>query len=77
MSILLGTLLMLTSADADDPRQWLEDVTGDKALAWVKQRNARSTAALTKLPGFEPARERILKIRDSKEKIPFVSKHGP
>ena len=40
--------------DADkDPYLWLEDVTGEKALAWVKERNAESTAELTKSPEFK------------------------
>jgi prolyl oligopeptidase len=73
-AMLLGALLM--TAAEDDPRQWLEDVLGKKALAWVKQRNAKSTGELTKGPDFEPRRERILKILDSKEKIPYVAKHG-
>jgi prolyl oligopeptidase len=64
------------AADKDDPRQWLEEVLGKKALDWVKDRNARSTGELTKLPGFEASRERILKILDSKQKIPYVRKAG-
>ena len=31
----------------DDPHAWLEDVTGQKPLAWVKERNAESTGELT------------------------------
>lgn len=59
-----------------DPFMWLEDVTGDKALGWVKERNAESTAELTKEPGFQELNDRILKILDSRDKIPFVSKSG-
>ena len=44
-----GVLVLLAlpagAAEPSDPRLWLEDVTGDKALAWVKERNAASTAA--------------------------------
>jgi prolyl oligopeptidase len=59
-----------------DPFLWLEDVTGEKALAWVREQNAASTRELEKAPGFESTRKRILEVLDSKEKIPFVSKHG-
>ncbi|MFO0888732.1 MAG: prolyl oligopeptidase family serine peptidase [Isosphaeraceae bacterium] len=59
-----------------DPHQWLEEVTGEKPLSWVKERNAESTSELTRLPGFDAMRERILKILDSRDRIPFVSKHG-
>src|SRR5262249_26376244 len=55
---------------------WLEDVTGDKALAWVKERNAASTAELTKGEEFKTLKDRLLKILDSDERIPMVSKHG-
>jgi len=59
-----------------DPYLWLEDVTGDKALTWVRQQNAISTNELESMPGFEPLRKRLLSILDSKEKIPYVAKHG-
>jgi prolyl oligopeptidase len=61
---------------AADPYLWLEDVTGDKQLTWVRQQNAISTNELEAMPGFEPLRKRLLSILDSKEKIPYVAKHG-
>jgi len=65
-------------ADKDsDPFLWLEDVTGERALAWVKSRNAESTAELARNPEFQALDGRLLRILDSKEKIPFVRKHGP
>src|SRR5579863_9104744 len=59
-----------------DPYQWLEDVTGERALSWVRLQNAVSTNELESLPNFEPIRARLLSILDSKERIPFVAKHG-
>jgi prolyl oligopeptidase len=59
-----------------DPYLWLEDVTADKSLDWVRQQNAKSTGELTARPDFEPTRRRILEILDSKERIPMASKHG-
>lgn len=56
---------------------WLEDVTGDRALNWVKERNALSTGELTKEPGFQELQERLLKILDSRDRIPDISKRGP
>jgi prolyl oligopeptidase len=64
------------SGDPDDPYLWLEEVTGEKALAWVREQNAVSTRELEASPDFEPTRKRLLSILDSKEKIPYVSKHG-
>jgi prolyl oligopeptidase len=60
----------------EDPYLWLEDVTGERALAWVKQQDAISTRELEASPDFEPIRRRLLSILDSKERIPYVEKHG-
>jgi prolyl oligopeptidase len=65
------------SPQPDDPYLWLEEVTGDKALAWVKTQNALSTRELQASPDFEKNRQRFLSIYDSKEKIPYVTKQGP
>ena len=59
-----------------DPYLWLENVTDDKALDWVKAQNAVSTKELEAQPSFAPTRQKLLSILDSKERIPFVSKHG-
>src|SRR5215471_4027965 len=64
------------SANDDDPYLWLENVTGERALSWVHEQNAISTNELERSPDFEPIRKRLLAILDSKEKIPYVSKHG-
>lgn len=60
----------------DDPYVWLEDVTGDKALDWVRSKNKVSQAKLESDPSFEPLRKDLLAIMDSNERIPAVSKYG-
>ncbi len=55
----------------DDTFQWLEDVQGEKALAWAKQHNAKTTAVLEARPEYKPIYARTLEILDSKEKIPY------
>src|ERR1051325_4457961 len=65
-----------TAASANDPYFWLEEVTGERALTWVKEQNAQSTHELEASPEFEPIRQRLLAILDSKERIPYVAKHG-
>ncbi|RCS56055.1 S9 family peptidase [Bremerella cremea] len=62
---------------SEDPNIWLEEVTGEKALDWVKAQNAESIAALTNSEGFQQLNDQILKILDSNERIPFVVKRGP
>jgi prolyl oligopeptidase len=79
----LLALVLMTHAFAqtpapepDDPHRWLEDVTGENTLAWVRERNAETTKALTGGEAFTALERRILSILDSKERIPFVSKIG-
>ncbi|MCA9134252.1 MAG: S9 family peptidase, partial [Planctomycetales bacterium] len=60
----------------EDPFLWLEDVTGEKALDWVRARNAKTQADFESQAGFIELRDDLLKILDSDERIPFVSRHG-
>lgn len=59
----------------EDPYLWLEEVTGDKALAWAKE---RSDHALALLGGAEQnaLRERLLSIYNSQDKLPYAWKRG-
>ena len=71
--------LMTSPATADapvDPYLWLEDVGGEKQLAWVRERNAESVTELAEGEGFAGLEQRLLEILDSDAKIPFVSKIG-
>lgn len=64
----------MTSAD---PYLWLEDVEGEKALAWVREKNARTQAELGSQPEFQALETSIRAILDSDAKIPAVQKIGP
>ncbi len=64
-------------ADLDDPHLWLEEVQGERALAWVRARNAESEARLRLEPGFDSLRERLREVLDSREQIPYISRLGP
>ncbi|MBP6349375.1 MAG: S9 family peptidase [Candidatus Obscuribacter sp.] len=64
-----------TLSDADS-YLWLEDIDSKKSLTWVRAQNKPSQKSIESLPGFEPLRERILKILDSPAKIPYVTKYG-
>jgi prolyl oligopeptidase len=59
-----------------DPYLWLEDVAGEKSLAWARARNVESAAVLG-TPETAALEKRILEILDSKERIPGVQKLGP
>jgi prolyl oligopeptidase len=67
-----------TSTPAEsDSYVWLEDVTGEKPLEWVKARNAESTKELADAPRFKQLKADLLAILDSRERIPSVNKRGP
>jgi prolyl oligopeptidase len=40
----------------DDPFLWLEEVEGERALAWVRERNAATESFLRTWPGFDALR---------------------
>ena len=59
-----------------DPYQWLEDVSGEKSMAWVREQNAPTQKAIESSPGFKALHERLLAIYNSRERIPMVTKRG-
>lgn len=59
----------------DDPFLWLEEVGGEKALAWVEAQNQRSLKDLG-TPEQQALKKRLLAIYDSKDRIPFVRNRG-
>jgi prolyl oligopeptidase len=64
-------------ATDEDPYLWLEDVEGEKALAWVRERNEEAKATLAAQPGFAQLEADLLAILDSDARIPGVVKIGP
>ncbi|ESQ79676.1 prolyl oligopeptidase family protein [Asticcacaulis sp. YBE204] len=63
----------IAAADVADPRQYLEEVEGEKALAWVKAQNERSLAHLTADPRFAQNQADMLKIVEATDRIPSPS----
>ncbi len=60
----------------EDRYLWLEEVGGEKPLAWARARNAESARVLA-TPEEAALEKRLLGILDSKERIPAVQKLGP
>ncbi|KAF1712037.1 S9 family peptidase [Pseudoxanthomonas kalamensis DSM 18571] len=80
-SLLLAGLAAAGAAPAQeppvsDPYQWLEAVTDDKALDWVREQNAKAEAELAATPEFRQLESELLAIYDSDAKIPGVYKQG-
>ncbi|MFV0524866.1 MAG: prolyl oligopeptidase family serine peptidase [Acidimicrobiales bacterium] len=66
----------MTARPEPDRFLWLEEVEGDAALAWARERNAGRAAELAARPDFEATKDRIRRILDSDDKIPFVTRRG-
>lgn len=64
-----------TPASADS-FLWLEEVTGDAALSWVKSQNAQTCSTLETHPEFARLRRDLCGILDSNARIPDVNKRG-
>jgi prolyl oligopeptidase len=60
----------------DDPYLWLEDVTGERALDWVRARSAETTGRLAGSARFEELRTGIRQVLDADDRIPYVTRRG-
>lgn len=59
----------------DDPYLWLEDITGDDALDWVRAHNEPTIAELSD-DNFEEMRRQALEVLDTDSRIPYVRRRG-
>ncbi|WP_311719352.1 prolyl oligopeptidase family serine peptidase [Tunturibacter empetritectus] len=59
-----------TTAEQPDKYQWLEDVSGGKAMAWVNEENARSAKVLQADPRYPVLAEAALKVLESPTRLP-------
>jgi prolyl oligopeptidase len=58
-----------------DPYLWLEDVTGDDALEWVRRHNEPTVSELAG-DRFEQMRTEALEVLDTDARIPYVRRRG-
>lgn len=66
---------LTTAPEPADENLWLEDIHGEAAMAWVRERNARTDSALL-TPSYAALEASVLEVLDSKDRIPMVSKRG-
>lgn len=61
--------------DTPDPHLWLEDITGEAALDWVR---AHNTPTIDEFGGdeFETMRAAALEVLDTDARIPYVRRRG-
>ncbi|HEU5470592.1 MAG TPA: prolyl oligopeptidase family serine peptidase [Actinophytocola sp.] len=60
----------------EDPYLWLEDVTGEEALRWVRERNAETVAELAGTARFLELQDSLREVLDADDRIPYVRRRG-
>jgi len=61
---------MTAPTDAEDPYLWLEEVEGERAMAWVEDQNTRSLGVLTGDPRYQDLHDQALAILEARDRIP-------
>ena len=59
-----------SSLEQPDNNTWLEDIHGERPMAWVKAENARTAAVLEKDRHFSPLEAEALKVIESPDRLP-------
>lgn len=60
----------------EDPYIWLEEVTGDDALEWVRAHNDPTVSALSSGSRFPVLEAEALEVLDTDDRIPYVRRRG-
>ena len=78
LALLLPCSAMAQTPDstADDPFLWLEDVTGDASMAWVRAHNAETLSALEARPEFAGHVDRALAVLTTDDRIAVPAIRG-
>jgi prolyl oligopeptidase len=72
----IGGVQAQHSVEPPDRYRWLEDVTAEKSLEWVRQHNAVARQEIEGQPQFAAIHARLKTILNAPQRIPYVSKHG-
>jgi prolyl oligopeptidase len=63
------------TTEQSDKYQWLEDVSGEKPMAWVNEENARSAKVLQTDPRYAELAQTALKVLESPVRLPTPDFH--
>ena len=74
---LMSLQTTMAHTESADRFQWLEEVQGERALAWVRERNAVSLTVLQANPDYPALRSDVLSVLNAKDRIPLVRRVGP
>src|SRR5580692_6326311 len=74
--MLAAVATLALAATGPDPFLWLEEVEGQRALAWVRQQNERSLQRLTADPRYHSAEQQAQLILEDRSRIPYGTLRG-
>ncbi len=66
----------MTGNPDDDPHLWLEEVTGEEALAWVEKENQRTVERLEAHPSFQSIYDDTLEDLTRSDRLPSLQVIG-
>ena len=66
----------LTELGKDDPYKWMEEIEGERPLAWAKAQNTRGLAVLQGDARYAGLENQALAILNAKDRVPGVSFAG-
>ena len=78
-AILLATVIFAPAQappEQTDKYQWLEDVSGDRSLAWVRAENERTAKVLEADPRFADLQATALKVAESPDRLAIPALNG-
>ncbi len=70
------TASLATAQPADDPFAWMDEIEGDRALAWARAENARSLPVLQSDRRYAGLHQAALDIVNARDRIPGVGFSG-
>ncbi len=71
-----GMPLASPTSESPDKYQWLEDVSSERSLAWVKAENERSLKVLESDPHYQSLEAAALKVLESPDRLAMPSLNG-
>jgi len=75
-AVLLVIVVLAPAQTPPDKYQWLEDVSGDRSLAWVKAENERTAKVLESDPRFADLQATALKVVESPDRLAIPAING-
>ena len=71
-----GARAQQASREQPDNYTWLEDIHGERPMAWVKTENARTAAVIENDTHFSPLEAEALEVLESPDRLPDPQFHN-